>query len=316
MTTFEAAASLLRGQDKVAVIAHIKPDADAIGSACALARGLRQIGIDAKAYIGQPLPHPANMRTIPGVEEIHYGESLLDDTFLVTVDCASIDRTGSYQRVIEADPSRVLVIDHHATNPGFGGANLIEEAESTTTLIRQLFRHLGVELDYELAYALYAGLVTDTGSFRWGTPAMHELAAELMGFGLDTRQIALDLMDTMSAVDLQLMGAVLAETQVLPVKGWTLAIITIPTPVLSRMSQTTVEAAIDYARSLEGTDIGVVFKEQAPGYWAVSLRSTALNVSLVAKDLGGGGHNQAAGYSAYGRREDVVRELVDALPDA
>ena len=59
--------------------------------------------------------------------------------------------------MIEADPSRVLVIDHHATNPGFGGANLIEEAESTTTLIRELFRHLGVDLDYELAFALYAG---------------------------------------------------------------------------------------------------------------------------------------------------------------
>ncbi len=312
---FADAASLLRGHEKVSVVAHIKPDADAIGSACALARGLTQLGVDAQVYIGQPLPHPANVRTIPGVEDIRYGDPLPADGFVVTVDCASIDRTGSYQAAIEADPSRVLVIDHHSTNPGFGGHNLIVQSESTTTMIRELFTHLGVELDHDLAYCLYAGLVTDTGSFRWGTPRMHVLAAELMEHGLNTRQIALDLMDTMSAVDLQLMGAVLAETQVLPVKGLTLAIITIPTAVLSRMSQSAVEGCIDYARSLEGTDVGVVFKEQAPGYWATSLRSTAINVSLVAKQLGGGGHKAAAGYSAYGRREDVVRSLVDALPE-
>lgn len=312
---FASAADLLRAQSEVAVVAHVRPDADAVGSACALAAGLNQIGVQAKAYIGQPLPHSANLRTVPGVEDIAYGDPVPAGVFVVTVDCASIDRTGGHQELIEADPSRVLVIDHHATNPGFGGHNLIVESESTTAMVRELFFHLGVELDYELAYQLYAGLVTDTGSFRWGTPRMHVLAAELMAHGLNTRQIALDLMDTMSAVDLQLMGAVLAETQVLPVKGLTLAIITIATPVLARMSQTTVEAIIDYARSLEGTDVGVVFKEQAPGYWAASLRSTAIDASAVAKTLGGGGHHAAAGYSAAGRREDIVRALVDALPD-
>lgn len=312
---FASAAELLRGKTRVAVVSHIRPDADAVGSACALAGGLNQIGVPASVYIGQPLPHSANLRTVPGVDAIAYGDPLPDDAFVVTVDCASIDRTGCHQAAIERDPSRVMVIDHHATNPGFGGRNLIVESESTTAMVRELFRHLGVELDYNLAYCLYAGLVTDTGNFRWGTPRMHLLAAELMGLGLNTRQIALDLMDTMSAVDLQLMGAVLAETQVLPVKGLTLAIITIPTPVLARMSQTAVEATIDYARSLEGTDVGVVFKEQAPGYWAASIRSTAIDASKVAKVLGGGGHHAAAGYSATGRREDIVRMLVDALPD-
>lgn len=312
---FEAVADRLRAAEKVSVVAHVKPDADAVGSACALVGGLRQLGVDASAHIGQPLPHSANLRTVPGVDEIAYGTPLPKDGLVVTVDCASVDRTGAFQPAIEADPSRVVVIDHHKTNPGFGGLNLIVDSESTTTMIRELFAYLGVELDTDLAYCLYAGLVTDTGSFRWGSPRMHALAGELMEYGLNTRQIALDLMDTMSAVDLQLMGAVLAETQIIPAHGLDIAVLTIPLPLHARMSQTAVEAVIDYARALEGTDVGVVLKQQAPEYWALSLRSTAVDVSRVAARLGGGGHRAAAGYSAAGSREEIVRELIDAIPE-
>ena len=312
---FEAAASRVRAAEKISVVAHIKPDADAIGSACALAFGLEKLGKDVQVYIGQPLPHSANMRTIPGVDRIHYAAPLPDDGLVVTVDCASADRTGSLMPAILEDPSRVIVIDHHNTNPGFGGMNLIVESESTTVMVRELLSCLGVELDPDIAYCLYAGLVTDTGSFRWGTPRMHVFAAELMEYGLNTRQIALDLMDTMGPVDLQLMGEVLAKTQIVPTKRLSVAVLTIPVGIHSRMSQTAVESIIDYSRSLEGTDVGVVLKEQAPKYWAMSLRSVVVDVSAVAQQLGGGGHWAAAGYSATGTRKEVIRQLLDAFPE-
>ncbi|MDK8878491.1 bifunctional oligoribonuclease/PAP phosphatase NrnA [Corynebacterium sp. MSK008] len=312
---FEAAASRVRAAEKISVVAHIKPDADAIGSACALAFGLEKLGKDVQVYIGQPLPHSANMRTIPGVDRIHYGASLPDDGLVVTVDCASADRTGSLMPAIMEDPSRVIVIDHHNTNPGFGGMNLIVESESTTVMVRELLGCLDAELDPDIAYCLYAGLVTDTGSFRWGTPRMHVFAAELMEYGLNTRQIALDLMDTMGPVDMQLMGEVLAKTQIVPTKGLSVAVLTIPVGIHSRMSQTAVESIIDYSRSLEGTDVGVVLKEQAPKHWAMSLRSVVVDVSAVAQQLGGGGHWAAAGYSATGTRNEVIRKLLDAFPE-
>ena len=312
---FEAAASRVRAAEKISVVAHIKPDADAIGSACALAFGLEKLGKDVQVYIGQPLPHSANMRTIPSVDRILYGAPLPDDGLVVTVDCASADRTGSLMPAILEDPSRVIVIDHHNTNPGFGGMNLIVESESTTVMVRELLGCLGVELDPDIAYCLYAGLVTDTGSFRWGTPRMHVFAAELMEYGLNTRQIALDLMDTMGPVDLQLMGEVLAKTQIVPTKGLSVAVLTIPVGIHSRMSQTAVESIIDYSRSLEGTDVGVVLKEQAPKQWAMSLRSVVVDVSAVAQQMGGGGHWAAAGYSASGSRNEVIRKLLDAFPE-
>lgn len=312
---FEAAASRVRAAEKISVVAHIKPDADAIGSACALAFGLEKLGKNVQVYIGQPLPHSANMRTIPGVDRINYGAPLPDDGLVVTVDCASADRTGSLMPAILKDPSRVIVIDHHNTNPGFGGMNLIVESESTTVMVRELLGCLDVELDPDIAYGLYAGLVTDTGSFRWGTPRMHVFAAELMEYGLNTRQIALDLMDTMGPVDLQLMGEVLAKTHIVPTKGLSVAVLTIPVGIHSRMSQTAVESIIEYSRSLEGTDVGVVLKEQETKHWAMSLRSVVVDVSAVAQQLGGGGHWAAAGYSATGSRNEVIRKLLDAFPE-
>lgn len=311
---FADVATQLRAATRVAVVAHVKPDADAVGSACGLALGLRSLGIDAAVFIGQTYPHAGNLDTVPCVEEITYGAALPDDALVVTVDCASLDRTGLLSGAIAEDPGRVIVIDHHETNPGFGATNLIVDAESTTVIVRELFRHLAVELDEDMAYCLYAGLVTDTGNFRWGSPRMHVLAAELMAYGLDTRQIALDLMDSMTALDLRIMGSVLADMQTFREKGLTVSVIAIPAESLARMSQTAVESIIEYARALQGSDVGVVLKQQAPRYWAVSLRSSVIDVSQVAAVLGGGGHIPAAGYSATGTQDMVTRELLAALP--
>lgn len=312
---FAAVAARLRDASKVAVVAHVKPDADAVGSACGLAAGLSQLGIATSVHIGQTYPHAENLEAVPGVDKVQYGSSLPEDALVVTVDCASIDRTGLLQSAIAADPTRVIVIDHHETNPGFGGMNLIVDAESTTTIIRELFSHMRVTLDTDIAYCLYAGLVTDTGNFRWGTPRMHVLAAELMQYDLDTRDIALALMDSISAEDLKIMGAVLANLHTYREKGLTVSVIAVPAEALARMSQTAVEAIIDYVRALQGSDVGVVFKQQAPRYWAVSLRSSKVDVSQVAASLGGGGHIPAAGYSATGTLEQITRQLLQALPE-
>lgn len=313
---FTEIARAIKSAPKVAVLAHIKPDADAIGSACALVRGLQQIGIEACAYIGQPFPHPRNLRSIPGVDAVRYAEPLPDEGLIVTVDCASVDRTGCYQTELAAQQERVIVLDHHRSNHGFGAQNLIVDSESTTTIIRELFTYLGVELDAELAYCLYSGLVTDTGNFRWGSPRMHALAGELLEFGLNPRNISLELSDEMTADDLRLMGTALASLESLEVDDLAVSFMHIDEAALRTMSQTAVEAVIDYARVLVGSDVGVVLKQFHQDRWGISLRSTKVDVSVVASALGGGGHRPAAGYSARGSKQQVQKQLLGALHDA
>lgn len=306
---FAAVAQRLAQEQVVHVVTHIRPDADAVGSAQALVLGLRQLGKEAHVYIGQRQECPENLASIPGVDDIIFGGPLPAGGVIVTTDCASLDRTGAHHGQIEEEQERVVVIDHHSSNPGFGSINLILPSESTTVIIRELFAHMGVELTPDIAYCLYAGLVTDTGSFRWGTARMHVLAAELMDFGVDTRSAAMDLMDAVSADDLRLMGAVMAGMETRVAGPYTMSVLAIDDDHLRGMNQTAVESIIEYSRALTGSDIGVVFKELHPGYWSVSLRSSVVNVAQIAGLHGGGGHVPAAGYSARG----PVAEAIDAL---
>ncbi|MCQ4621209.1 bifunctional oligoribonuclease/PAP phosphatase NrnA [Corynebacterium sp. CCUG 71335] len=306
---FAAVAQRLRDAPVVHVVTHIRPDADAIGSASALALGLQSIGVEATVRIGQREAVPENLDSIPGVTDVILGEPLPAEGLVVTTDCASIDRTGSYRSVIQQERDRVVVIDHHESNPGFGSMNLVLPSESTTVIIRELLGHLGVEITPEMAYCLYAGLVTDTGSFRWGTPRMHLLAAELMELGVEPRSAAMALMDAVSAEDLRLMGAVMAGMETRVAGHHTMSVLAIDDEHLHGMNQTAVESIIEYSRALTGSDIGVVFKELHPGYWSVSLRSSVVNVAEIAAVHGGGGHIPAAGYSARGPVADAIDEL-------
>lgn len=314
MPSYAEAAAAIEAARSVAVVGHVRPDADAIGSVCATVGALRRLGKDAVGLIGQPRPFAENLRTIPGADEVRLADELPEVDLVITVDCGSIDRTGALAPAIAARPEDTLVIDHHSSNPGFGRVNLLDlEAESTTTILGRLFDHLGVTLDRPIAHGLYAGLLTDTGSFRWGTPHMHAFAARLMETGLDVRSIAVDLLDSGTVVDLRMMGRALSSVQVHEAGRHRVAVIVADHDLIRTGSLPAVEGLVDFVRSLEGTDLGAVFKETLPGVWHVSLRSNEMNVSLVAVALGGGGHIPAAGYTAHGTVDEVLEELLGQL---
>ena len=137
--------------------------------------GLRQLGKETVAVIGQRRPLSANIMTIPGAEDICLVEQLPDGYDLyVTVDCGSVERTGAgHPRSRElAAQGLVLCIDHHASNPGFGSINLVDaDCESTTVVLSRVLQDITSKSPGRLP-TRSAGLVSDTGSFRWGRPAM------------------------------------------------------------------------------------------------------------------------------------------------
>ena len=316
-TNYEAAADALVQASSICIITHLRPDADAVGSAAALTLALRQRGKQTRTVIGQRREISSNLFSIPTVDEIELVDELPQGYDLyVTLDCGSLDRTGSLMEAVEAKAAagRVLCIDHHSSNPGFGAINVVDPVcESTTVVLLDILDRLSVQIDRVIAHCLYAGLVTDTGSFRWGRPAMHDIAARLMLYGLDTKQIAMELMDSNSADDIQMIGRVLAGLSIEDAGEHRLAVLFVPYDEVRTHADSAIESFVDYVRALKGTDIGVVFKEQAPEVWAVSLRSSEVNCAEVALTFGGGGHVPAAGYTAHGTPEDVTAQLVGAL---
>src|SRR5687767_883977 len=166
----------------VVLSGHVQPDADALGSTLALGEGLRRRGARVLVTFPDPFTLPASLGWLPGAEGLVPSASVPSspDVF-VSLDAASPARLGELAVLLDSAGTSV-VVDHHASNPGFGDVRLIDGgAPATVTLVAQLLDELGVALDEQLATCLYTGLAADTGSFRYGStrPDTHELAARL-----------------------------------------------------------------------------------------------------------------------------------------
>lgn len=310
---FRAASDLVSAAHTINVVGHLRPDADAIGSISATVEALRQLGKTAQGFIGQIESMPANLLSIPGATDIIFSSELPDSDLIIVVDCGSQERTGDFEDAIVSRRSSTIVVDHHATNPGFGRVNLIDtEAESTTTILFDWLEHLGVRTTQSIAHGLYAGLLTDTGCFRWGRPEMHIMAKELMQFGLDIREISAELIDKTSLEDLRLVGQIMSKIETHSAGPYRLAVLVADHATINGHSKAAVEGLIETVRAVDGADFGAVFKEYEPGVFTVSLRSSKLSVGSLAVHLGGGGHVPAAGYTARGTELEALDTLITA----
>lgn len=309
-----AASAAVQAAGSVAVVGHFNPDADAIGSVAATVAALRQLGHQAIGLVGQPEPFSESLLHIPGSQEILCTTALPKADLVIVVDCGSPSRTGGLQQAIEAFQGEVIVVDHHSTNPLFGSINLVDTAaESTTAVLAKWFEHLGVRLDHDIAYALYAGLASDTAGFRWGRPEMHQLAQRLLEFDLDIAAISAALFDGSTVDEIRMIGHVVSQLELGHAAGIPVAVAIAHYEIIKDSSYAAVEKIVDAIRGTSSAEVAVVFKELHRGFWTVSLRSSSLNVAQVAKSLGGGGHVRAAGYTTQGNPAEITREVFEAI---
>ncbi len=310
------AVKMLRAARSVLVGCHVFPDADTIGAGLALAQVLERGGKSVQVSFAAPAVLPDSLRTLPGVHLMVAPNDIdADIDLLVAVDIPSVNRLGALRPFAESAP-QVLVIDHHASNHLFGTANYVDiKADSTTMLVAELLDHWGVSLDRAVAHCLYAGLITDTGSFRWASARAHRLAARLVDLGIDNAGISRTLLDTHPFAWLPLLSRVLASARFIPdaVGGRGLVFAVVPHEEWVNARPEEVESIVDIVRTAAETEVAVVFKEIEPEHWSVSMRAKDFDLTPVAASFGGGGHRFAAGYSMTGSADDVVGALCAAL---
>jgi len=310
-----AVADAIRNHDRFLVTTHENPDGDALGSLLATKLGLEQIGKDVCIVLLTEAPLPGEYGFM---DLASLARRLPDDTgdrVLLAVDCANESRLGPDPEVLQHAPF-VVNIDHHHDNSRFGDLNLVvADASSTGEIVRDLFRELGVALTPEIAEPLYIALVTDTGRFQYTntTPKALRLAAELVEAGADVHRVFQGVYETVQFAKLKLLARALERAAVY--EGGRLVV-----SYLLREDFAAVGAAepysegiIDYLRAVEGADMAALIREPPRGAVArrVSLRSSAdeLDVSAIARELGGGGHRQAAGFSS----ELTIDEITEFL---
>lgn len=316
----EEAACLLRSARDVTLLGHVQPDADALGSALALGLALHRRGATVRVSFGAPERMPESLHTLDARGLVVPAAAVpAAPELLVLCDVAEPARLGPLADRLDAAAASVM-IDHHASNPGFGDVRVLDpRAEATVVLAHRVLVAMGEPIDADIACCLYAGLVTDTRGFRTAGPGAHRLAAELVATGIDPEGLLRPILDTHPHRWLPDLAAVLAGAVLEPdaAGGHGLVHASVPLDVAARHRPEETDSVVDLVRTTAEAEVAAVLKQVGPARWTVSLRSAGtVDVSAAAVALGGGGHRAAAGFTRDGDAHGVLAALRIALARA
>lgn len=314
------AVKAIDGAAQIWLACHIRPDADALGSMLAFAAVIerQRPGALAGASFGDdPFAVPAILHFLPGQELLaEPARCPSRPELMICFDAASSDRLGLLAGPAAAADT-LIVLDHHASNTGFGTINLVDPGAAATAVVTaELIGRMGASLTRPIALGLYAGLVTDTGSFKFSvtTPDVHELAARLLATGIDPGAVSRELYDRAPFGYLRMLAAALDRAVLEPAacrgRGLVWTTVTRTDRAASALPLDAAESVIDVVRKADEAEVAVVLKEADDGQWQVSARSkAALDVGAACSALGGGGHARAAGFSYSGPAGEAVAAL-------
>jgi bifunctional oligoribonuclease and PAP phosphatase NrnA len=304
-STRRQALATLRDHEKFLLTTHERPDGDAVGSLAAMQQVLAALGKDAVAFLPAdefPLPYEYRFIQLDGL--VTEPPSDLAERVLVFLDCGNVDRTPA--AALQRDGRSILNIDHHHDNTRFGTVNHVEPlASCTAEMVWDLMKGLGVAATQRIAEALYVGVVTDTGRFMYENtgPRAHEMAAELIDGGIDVHAIYRRLYEGIPQGKLELLARGLTNVQRYDGGLLTVTHLTLEDYQSTGADESYSEGVVDHLRSVEGTAVAGLVRDllgdgSSPKR-KVSLRATddRVDVSQIARSLGGGGHRRAAGFS-------------------
>jgi bifunctional oligoribonuclease and PAP phosphatase NrnA len=315
VTERDAIVDELRRADKLLLTTHENPDGDALGSLLGMHLILKQLGKDSVMFMSPkefPLPYEYQRMPLDEVSREIPGD--MDDRVIVFLDCGNIDRMPV--DFLHESHRHVLNIDHHHDNTRFGHVNLVVgHASCTAEILWDLSKELGVELTPEIANALYIALVTDTGKFMFEntTPRAHEMAAELIDAGVEPPEVHQSLYEGLPFARLQLLARALNAVKRYNGGQLTVTHLTREDFAHSSAVESDSEGIVDHLRQVEGTVVAALVRELlvGDGRRKVSLRATdrRVDVSMIARGLGGGGHRQAAGFTTDVPLDELIERL-------
>ncbi len=315
---------------KLVVITHEHPDGDALGSLVAMQLVLTQLGKDSVLFIDAddfPLPYEYGFLGLPG----HVATAPVDlhERTLVFLDCGNIDRNPAGAALVHHGAA-VLNIDHHHDNTRFGTVNhVLAAASCTAEIVWGMMDALGAQLTPQIAEALYVGLLTDTGCFNYNntTPRAHVMAAELIEAGTDIHRVYQRVYEDVPYAKLALLARGLEHVERYDDDRLTVAQLSAEDFAATGAEESYTEGVIDHLRAVRGTAMAALVRDRlvAPGeaqedtggsrVRKVSLRASddRVDVSAIARELGGGGHRAAAGFSTSLSWAELVAFLREAL---
>ncbi|GGF97125.1 DHH family phosphoesterase [Paenibacillus aceti] len=314
---FQQVKQYLMEHDDFLVVAHIQPDGDAVSSTLTVGWLLSCLGKNYTMVNEGPIPR--RMSYLWQADRIvDLSATPLDTKFrhVICVDCADFKRVGKTAEYFTED-ALILNIDHHPTNDAYGAVNfIIPDAAATAEILYDLLKYMEIPLNYEVATAIYTGLLTDTGGFRYSstTPKVMAIASDLLEYKVDGPGLSELLLEQMTLPQLKLLTRALNGLQMTEDGkiGW--VTITDEDMRATGAIHEDLEGIVNYPRNIQGVEVGMLFKVIHEGAVKVSLRSAGkVDVAQVAQSFGGGGHVRAAGARIEGVPEQIVSRVVEQV---
>lgn len=302
----------IRERQHFVITSHVRPDGDSIGSAIALAQGLRAIGKDARV-VNRDRP-PAQYEAFPHVDEIDVAKTVQGDfDALVVLECGDLGRTG----LQGLDGAFILNIDHHPGNTGYGQVRWFDgSASACAELVYAILVELDAPLTAAMATHLYVAIVTDTGSFRYPgvSPRTFTICARLLEAGADPVAIARRLFDGNTLPRLRLQSLVMRTLELDDDERIALLRLEPGMVESSGATMDDTDGLINVPLSVRHIQAVVFIKPGDEGQLRVSLRSKGdIDVGRVARSFGGGGHRNASGCTIVGPLAEVRARVLARL---
>ncbi len=307
-------AARLQAAKSIAVATHVNGDGDGWGSACALFYHFQPLGADVRLLAATPYPDRLRFVLRQGIETLAPDakglQALRSADVQVVVDASEPGRLGEFADAFA--PDRTVIIDHHAVaSSQLEAADVLIDpgAAASAELVYDVLHQTAAPISVETARALYVGLVTDTGSFRYSnaTPHAHRLAAQLIEAGVDPQAIYPHLFGTLTARELGVLEAALARLRRDTEFGITWSALDADVEALEEY-----DLVIDHLRNAQGTRVAILFRDIG-GSVKISFRSNGVaDVAELARSFGGGGHRKAAGATVEGPLAEVVEQVLAA----
>jgi len=314
----EAAVELIKESRNIAILSHIMPDGDNIGSCLALYNALVKLGKNVVVVLDDDVPEV--YRFLKNSDQIVKPECSYDLDLVVTLDCGDTGRFGKSAKYLESN--KIINIDHHISNTNFGHYNIVDtNASATAELVYELIKKLEITLDKDICECIYTGIVTDTGQFQYSntTSATHRIVAELISNGVEPAKVYKDIYQNNSLSKIKLLGEALSSIELH--YNNKIASIILRKELFEKVGAKDEDSdgIINYARDIKGVEVALLFREIEDGKIKIGFRSKDfINVNEIAQKFGGGGHKRAAGATAVGDirniKDKVIEEVISAFP--
>lgn len=304
------------------ITAHTNLEGDALGAELSLYRLLKKMG--KSVVIVNEGPVPDSYAFLPDLDKIRRFnprlKNLKFDCFAV-VDCSGLERSGEVYRLNRKD-AEILNIDHHISNENFGDVNWVDpDASCACEMIYRLYKELKVPLDKDTALDLYAGILTDTGSFRYSntSPFTHQATADLLKYKINVPGIYKKVYEDIPFGDMQLLSKILPRIK-REAQG-RIAWVKMPHDLLKgrKLSFDLSEHILSFCRAIRGVEVVALFKENlgVRGEVRINFRSQGkVDVNKIAKFFGGGGHKTASGATVRGSIDSVAQKVLGKIKEA